>query len=714
MSCINCNGECTQLISDACVRYEGEAFECFDLREGTFDDPVFYNEAFEKLATGFCNFLEQNKVDLSCLYDGSGNPTAPVKEAVERLIFKVCNLSTDDISSRASSYAVGSNSSICGAKLLNRSLEWSTTNFVEGTKFTYSFGNAVSNLPADYSVNSVNVKAIGKSSGSVNTIFANTNKQTGGFNITPDRLPVEVEATVNIDTPCGQVSMSKRIGLGSAQEGSFKTPLDITDTASTTNFGAKNLTQYLEAQSSQISINKNEIDSLKDISIQGCDNVSYPFNDIHTVVQVQGAKVCESLHRLDNIGEEDVLITDCDDKCGRNTYETTIQQALDRLSEIMCKNQERIVDLENEVQELKLKVEKCCDGGGNGTAGSSSGSSGSSGGGGCVGANCADSGGNFNQGGGFGGGGTITGNPNGGNGDGNGNPELCNESPITLDWSYDCTSGLSYTVSGAVGSYTVTMSGASALQGQSFDDGVYVLKVVDSRGCSSSASVSINCCSIGFTSTYDCDSGLVVTISGGSGNVTTTVGGSPYVEGMKLTDGAHTITVTDNTENCSESKIINVECQTDPSPCENVTIDVSADSSNYCTDNSVEVTFTGGTAPYSISVGGTQLASGVPSSPKIVYPSGYDDESVVVEVTDANGCKGSTSVYLPHCVDCTITVGSPISVDWSCDGSNHVLAFAVSRPIGQYDVSITDRDTMTVVKAIVGQSGSQSFTVNMS
>lgn len=693
--------------------YEGEAVKCIDLREGTFDDPVFYREAFDKLTKGLCDFLENNNVDLKCLFDDCGEPIVPVKDAVEKIIDKLCNLTTDDISSTASSFCVGNNATTCGARLLNRHLKWSTTNFEEGTRFTYDFSEAIANLPEGYSVSSIEVKANGKSTGTVNTLFANSDKRTGGFNVSPNRFPVTVDARCNLDTPCGRISLCRTVGISSAQEGGFSSPLDIEDTGSTRNFGAKNLTQQLEEHASQICINKNEIDSLKDISVQDCENVQYPSNDIHTVIQVQGAKVCESLYRLDNIGEEQVLLTDCDDQCGVNTYESTLQSALDRMSEIMCKNQERIVELENRVQELELKVEKCCDGGGNGTAGSSSGSS--SGGGGCAGGNCSgsSSNGNFNTGGGFGGGGTITGNPNGGNGNGNGNPETCNDSPVSIDWSYDCTNGLSYTVIGAVGGFTVSMSGVPAQNGDIFDDGIYVLRVVDGRSCSSSASVSINCCSIDFTSNYDCNNGLTVQISGGTGNNTITVGQNQYTQGMTLTDGSHTITVKDNTENCTESKIINIDCEADPQPCDGVILSVSANANNYCDDNSVDVNFSGGQAPYSISVNGNQLASGLAMSPATIFLSGFSNESIVVQVTDTNGCSGSTSVFIPSCVQCTLTVGAPITDAFSCDSSSHVLNFSVTRPIGEYIVTITDRDTNTVVKTLVGQTGSNSFSENV-
>lgn len=706
--CINCKGQCTQLISDACLRYEGEAKKCLNLREGSFDDPVFYREAFDALADKFCEFLENNNVDPSCLYDRSGSTSVPVKEAVELLISKVCSLSTDDISATASSYAVGANSSICGAKLLNRGIEWSTTNYEAGIRFTYNFSNAASNLPPDYIVNNVNVKAIGKSSGSVNTIFANSDKRSGGFNITPNRLPVQVEATLNIDTPCGQVSLSKTIGLSSAQEGSFTTPLNVLDTASTTNFGGKNLTKYLEEQSSQISINKNEIDSLKDISVQGCDNVQYPFNDIHTVVQVQGAKVCESLYRLDNIGEETILLTDCDDNCGLNTYESTLQKALDRMSEIMCKNQERIAALEDRVRELELTVASCCDG--TGSSSSSSGGSSGGGGGGCVGGNCPD--GNFNSGGGFGGGGTITGNPNGGSGDGNGNPETCNDSPVTIDWSYNCTSGLEYTVTGAVGSFVVTVDGQVVKQGEELSDGVHVLKVVDSRNCSSSASININCCSISLTTTYGCNSGLVATVSGGSGNTQITVDGGPYTEGMLLSDGSHTVKVTDNTENCSESKIVNVSCGS-TNPCDGVSIQVTTDTSSYCNDNSIVVSLSGGTGPYSIKLAGTTLATNVSGPSHTIYSSGRNGESLTLEVIDSEGCSTLTSVYIPDCVNCEISLGANSQNPYTCEAGFHELNFAVARPSGTFEVIIYDNVTGDIVSTITNQTGSQSYSYNV-
>lgn len=155
-NCIDCHSDCTQLISDYCVEYTGPSFECIDLNEGSFTDPVFYAEAFQKLAAGFCTFLEENKVDLDCLYE-NGDFTVPVKEAVEEIIDKLCNLSTDDIESRAGTYAIGTNSSTCSAKLTNRTLNWGLTNFKEGSKFTWSFANALSNLPEDYQTVSVEV-----------------------------------------------------------------------------------------------------------------------------------------------------------------------------------------------------------------------------------------------------------------------------------------------------------------------------------------------------------------------------------------------------------------------------------------------------------------------------------------------------------------------------------------------------------------------------
>jgi large repetitive protein len=224
------------------------------------------------------------------------------------------------------------------------------------------------------------------------------------------------------------------------------------------------------------------------------------------------------------------------------------------------------------------------------------------------------------------------------------------------------TSAYTYTIDGGASQASATFTGLAA--------GVHNIVVTDSKGCTKSLSITILAtgspvASILSQTNVSCFGGfngsVIIGIAGGSSPFTYSIGGptQPSNTFTNLAAGTYTATVTD-ANGCSGTIPFTI---TTPSQL-SYTSAATATSCNGVCDGQIQITPSGGTAPYQFSSNnGTTYGLANPMT-------GLCAGTISVVVKDANGCLTNSNVVItqPAPVSATFVKTNPIC-NGSCDGT---------------------------------------------
>jgi large repetitive protein len=229
------------------------------------------------------------------------------------------------------------------------------------------------------------------------------------------------------------------------------------------------------------------------------------------------------------------------------------------------------------------------------------------------------------------------------------------------------------TPSGGTPAYTYTIDGGASQASATFTGlaaGVHNIVVTDSKGCTKSLSITILAtgspvASILSQTNVSCFGGfngsVIIGIAGGSSPFTYSIGGptQPSNTFTNLAAGTYTATVTD-ANGCSGTIPFTI---TTPSQL-SYTSAATATSCNGVCDGQIQITPSGGTAPYQFSSNnGTTYGLANPMT-------GLCAGTISVVVKDANGCLTNSNVVItqPAPVSATFVKTNPIC-NGSCDGT---------------------------------------------
>ncbi len=287
------------------------------------------------------------------------------------------------------------------------------------------------------------------------------------------------------------------------------------------------------------------------------------------------------------------------------------------------------------------------------------------------------------------------------------------------------TGSINITVSGGAAPYTYLWSnGATTEDISGLIAGTYTVTVMDANECSATGSVTItqpNAALVGSAVASNATCGN----ANGSVNLTVTGGTAPYsylwsnsatTEDISgLVPGTYSVTVTD-ANGCTATASATVNNIAGPSA---TVVATNATCGNA--NGSVNLTVTGGTAPYSY------LWSNAATTEDI---SGLVAGTYSVTVTDANGCTATASATVNNIagpsatavatnatcgnasgsVDLTVTGGTaPYSYLWSNNATTEDISGLVA---GTYSVTVTDANgCIATASATVNNAGAPSVVV---
>ncbi|MBK8883296.1 MAG: SprB repeat-containing protein [Bacteroidales bacterium] len=267
------------------------------------------------------------------------------------------------------------------------------------------------------------------------------------------------------------------------------------------------------------------------------------------------------------------------------------------------------------------------------------------------------------------------------------------------------------TVTGGTAPYSFSWSnGATTEDISGLNAGTYSVTITDANGCTTSASATVNenaapintsTVVTNVTCNGDADGAINLTVTGGTPPYSFSWSNGDATEDISgLSAGTYNVTITDN-----DGTTANASATVSEPSALNTATNVTDASSVGASDGAVDLTVTGGTAPYSFS-----WSNGATTEDISGLNAGTD-----ITITDGNGCTTSASATVNEnasaintstavtnvtcngdadgAINLTVTGGTPpYSFSWSNgDATEDISGLSA----GTYNVTITDNDGTT-------------------
>ena len=344
-----------------CVRDRGPAVPLFGIKEWQEEDRMSLQENFYKVAFSTEDYILRNKVNLGCFSTVAGGTTSDPGPAAEAALKKLCNLTSDDIHIANVLSCLGSNSSIYSRMLGTRYATINQSTLKEGCTINYNLSDIVDNLPLGFTSTNIKVEVFAKDPNNVYDSRIATHKQTvGQFLLYPDQFPATMDISMDVGTPGGLVTLSRKVPLTCQNNDSTNVIMDIEDKTSSKGFGITQSEFNSLIENAYCNI-RNMVDSLRTVSVSGCPDMKHSSKDIRDVVANHDGHICTVYDRLNHIGKEKIMGTYCDNDCEERTFETTLQEWATSKDSTDCNHAERILRLESKIAELEQRILICCE-----------------------------------------------------------------------------------------------------------------------------------------------------------------------------------------------------------------------------------------------------------------------------------------------------------------------------------------------------------------
>lgn len=254
--CNNCNADCFDNTYDGCVGYSGGTFE-----ELGISNDMTVKAVLTILANKVISLTDRlNKCKLCDDYEEEVGAT------------------TENISLAG----IGSNSTICSANITNTNIRYTVVPGQSAIAVQYSLEDIINNLPSGYRPQKINFKVYGNDGS--NTVYVNTDKNSGSFSLPPAKFPLRVELSMAIGSPCGTIYVDKDILINSDLSGNYSAVGNVKDYGKE-EYSTVSQTTYNDVIRQEIVKLNREVSALKTLNVRGTTKVPIVTSDTTSVLQ---------------------------------------------------------------------------------------------------------------------------------------------------------------------------------------------------------------------------------------------------------------------------------------------------------------------------------------------------------------------------------------------------------------------------------------------
>lgn len=263
--CNNCDADCFSIVSDGCVGYTGEAVASLEIT-----DSMSVKQVLAKLIGGYIALADKLSKCNLC------NEADFAEELTQELI---------------SLSGLAKSSTSCAATITNTSFSYTIGGNASSVVVQYSFQDIVNNLPSNFSILKKSIRVWGNSSS--NTLYSSSSANSGTFSVPPSMFPIKIEFNMVLNTPCGTISLDKVVLVNGVSVGSYGTNAVVTDYG-TEDYTNITQTKYNEIMRDRIINLERDLDSIKNLNVDGGTTISLPSKHIDTVIQAILTKLGET------------------------------------------------------------------------------------------------------------------------------------------------------------------------------------------------------------------------------------------------------------------------------------------------------------------------------------------------------------------------------------------------------------------------------------
>lgn len=255
-NCKNCDANCFSFVPDGCVEYTGEAVASLGI-----NDNMSVKQVLQKLIGGYIALADKIAKCNLC------NQEDYVEEINQPLI---------------SLAGLAKSSTSCAASLVNLNFNYTIIGGATSVGVQYSFQDIIDNIPTNYSIIKKGIKVWGANSNS--TLYASSANNSGTFNVEPSRFPLTLDFSIQINTPCGVISVDKVVLLNGVSAGSYSTTGIVSDYGSE-NHGTVTQETFNQVLRDKVINLERDVNTIKNINLSNTGSIVLPSNQLETVLQ---------------------------------------------------------------------------------------------------------------------------------------------------------------------------------------------------------------------------------------------------------------------------------------------------------------------------------------------------------------------------------------------------------------------------------------------
>lgn len=115
-----CSPQCLKTLSGVCVAYTGKSIPCIGIKQGEN-----YDSVVTQLAERLCKIIEDNRIDLQCLFTDHTVDLQTIPDAIRIIIDILCNLKDIDIRATSDLSCISENTSKAAASITHHAMTFS-------------------------------------------------------------------------------------------------------------------------------------------------------------------------------------------------------------------------------------------------------------------------------------------------------------------------------------------------------------------------------------------------------------------------------------------------------------------------------------------------------------------------------------------------------------------------------------------------------------
>jgi len=256
-NCINCDANCFSPTDIGCISWSGGAIASLNIKDGDSLKSVLAK-------------LIQSHIDL----------TDKVSKC--KLCDNVDYVNNDE-QYTISLAGLAKTSTSCSASITSTNFTYNIVGNSTSIGLQYSFQDIIDNLPANFSVAKKSLKIWGSDTNTA--LYSTTSNNSGVYNnIEPSRFPLKLDFSLQVNTPCGLISIDKVVIVSNITNGNYSA-IGVVSDYGLSDYGTATQESFNEIIRDKLITIERDVNSIKNLNVESSGSVLLPSKQLDVVIQ---------------------------------------------------------------------------------------------------------------------------------------------------------------------------------------------------------------------------------------------------------------------------------------------------------------------------------------------------------------------------------------------------------------------------------------------